>query len=413
MDTLQTAPSLTGPVTQTERIASIDVLRGFAVLGILVMNIQSFTMIGAAYLNPTVLGDPTPTDYWVWLFEHVLTDRKFMSIFSMLFGAGIVLMASRSEATTGRSASVHYRRMGLLWLFGLLHAHLLWYGDILFSYAMCGFLVFLFRRRQPKTLLLIGLAVTAVASGLSIFFGWSMQFWPEQAVQSVKTFWVPSAESVQTEVAAYRGGWVGQLEHRVPTALFFQTQLFLIETIWRAGGLMLVGMGLFKLGVFSATRSSRFYAALIAAGVFVGVPVILYGVSRNQAADWDMHYSFFLGSQFNYWGSILVSLGWVGLVMLACKHGVAATATRTLAAVGQMALTNYLLQTAICTTVFYGHGFGLFGRLDRLAQFGVVVAVWVVMLLISPLWLRHFRFGPAEWFWRSLTYMKPQPMRRN
>lgn len=412
MSTRTASPTMPGPVTQAERIGSLDVLRGFAVLCILVMNIQSFSMIGAAYLNPTAYGDLTGWNYIVWLLSHVFADRKFMTIFSMLFGAGIVLMTSRREAATGRSAGVHYRRMGFLLLFGLLHGYLLWYGDILNAYAMCGFIVFLFRRRRPGTLIVVGLLSIAFASALSVFFHWSIQYWPAENIAETLKWWAPSQEVIAEDIGAYRGGWLGQLPHRASTAIFFQTALFLMENVWRTGGLMLVGMGLFKLDVFSAKRSSGVYVLMIGAGLLVGIPIILYGVHRNFAAQWDFESCFFLGGQFNYWGSLFVAIGWVGLVMLVCKYGVAPKLTRTLAATGQMAFTNYLLQTVICTTIFYGHGFGLFGKVERIGQILIVFAVWVVLLVISPIWLRHFRFGPVEWLWRSLTYMKVQPMRR-
>ncbi len=175
---------------------------------------------------------------------------------------------------------------------------------------------------------------------------------------------------------------------------------------------MLVGMALFKLGVFSARRSAGFYLALVGAAVVLGVPVIIYGIQRNFAVNWDVTYSFFLGGQFNYWASVLVSLGWVGLVMLACKTAAAGAITRPLAAVGRMALTNYLMQTIICTTIFYGHGFGKFGEFSRVEQLLTVLGVLAFQLIISPIWLRYFRFGPFEWLWRSLTYLKLQPMRR-
>ena len=177
-------------------------------------------------------------------------------------------------------------------------------------------------------------------------------------------------------------------------------------------GLMLVGMGLFKLGMFSAERSARTYVTMIGAALFVGIPVILYGVRRNFGAEWSFESCFYMGGQFNYWASLLVSLGWVGAVMLVCKQGVATKLVRALAAVGQMAFTNYLMQTVICTTIFYGHGFGLYGSVSRVGQAGIVLAVWVFQLIVSPLWLGRFRFGPAEWLWRSLTYMRRQPMRR-
>ena len=174
---------------------------------------------------------------------------------------------------------------------------------------------------------------------------------------------------------------------------------------------MLIGMALFKHGVFSAQRPSRFYAVLIAVAVAVGLPLQAYGISLDVAHGWPV-WSFFVGAQFNYWPSIAVSLGHVGVVMLACRRAALHCLIRPLAAVGRTALTNYLLQTILCTTIFYGHGLGWFGSVDRVGQLGVVAAVWAVQLIASPLWLRRFRFGPAEWAWRWLTYGVRPPLRR-
>ena len=400
------------PVAERERIASMDVLRGVALLGIRVMNIQAFAMIGAAYVNPTAYGDLTGANRWVWTLSHVLADQKFISIFSMLFGAGIILMAGK-VALGGSTARLHYRRMGWLVLFGLLHAHLLWYGDILFTYGVCGIIVYRFRDAPPQRLLVLGVVVLAVSSAMSLGMGWSMRFWPPEAVDEfVREGWRPTAERVASEVAAYRGGWLDQMRVRSPAAFLMETVLFLMFLAWKAAGLMLVGMGLFKLGVFGVHRSRRFYLAMVAAAVVVGIPVIVYGVHRHFAAGWDVRYSFFIGNQYNYWGSVLVALGWVGAVMLVCQSRRLVPLTRPVAAVGRTALSNYILQSLICTTIFYGHGLGLFGSVDRVGQIGIVVAVWIVQLVISPLWLRYFLFGPMEWLWRSLTYWRPQPMRR-
>ncbi len=407
--TAATLDSPLSPVPQQERIESIDVLRGFAVLGILVMNIQSFAMIGSAYLNPTCFGDLTGVNYTVWFLSHLLADMKFMTIFSMLFGAGIVLSTRRKENTSGGSAGLHYRRMAWLLLFGLLHAYLLWYGDILFTYALCGMIVYLFRKFRATTLIVLGLLVVAVGSAISVLIHYSMPHWPPEAIQELEQDWRPNAEKMATEIAAYTGSYLGQFAHRAKAAFFFETFLFLMEFLWRAGGLMLVGMGLHKLGVFSAGRSTKTYALFILLAVTVGLPLILYGVRRNEALGWDMKSCFFMGMQFNYWGSLLVSMGWVGCIMLLCKHGLVRPLTRSLAAVGQMAFTNYILQTVICTFVFYGHGLGLFGRVERRHQILIVFAVFLFQLIASPWWLRRFRFGPLEWLWRSLTYARRQP----
>ena len=402
-----------GPVVETARIDAIDVLRGFALLGILVMNVQSFAMPQAAYFNPTAYGDLEGANLYVWLAGRMLADQKFMTIFSMLFGAGIVLMAGRVEARGGAGAGrVHYRRMGWLLVIGLLHAHLLWFGDILFTYAVCGMVVYPLRHLSPGRLAALGATLLAVGSALSVGTGMSLPYWPDDALAAFTgEAWRPTPELIEAELAAYRGGWLEQQPGRSAGALVFQTFLLITWGFWRAGGLMLVGMALFKGDVFAARRSPRFYAKLIAAAVAVGLPLQAYGLSLDFARGWPV-WSFFIGMQFNYWPSIAVSLGYVGLVMLACRAAALRPFTRPFAAVGQTALTNYLLQTVLCTTIFYGHGLGWFGSVDRVGQVGVVAGVWALQLVASPLWLRRFRFGPAEWAWRSLTYGARQPLRR-
>jgi uncharacterized protein len=405
-------PVTPGPVTESDRIVAIDVLRGVAILGILVVNIQSFAMPDATLFNPTAYGDLTGANRWVWYLTHVLFEQKFMTIFSMLFGAGILLMTGRIEARGIPSGRLHYRRMVVLLGFGLLHAYLVWTGDILVCYAMCGFVVYLFRHRSPRSLAGWGIGFVAVASVLSLIFGWTLPHWSAESIEQIRESLAPSSETVSEIIAAARGSWLSHAAYSAPNAFQIQTFVFFIWGFWRAGGLMLVGMALFKEGVLSAARPSRFYAGLAAVAVAVGIPAVIVGMLRNFQAGWDVRYSFFFGSQYNYWASILVSLGWVGLVMLACKHGTARVFTSRLAAVGRMALSNYLGQSLICTTLFYGHGFGLFGRVDRVAQALIVIGVWIIQLAVSPWWLARFRFGPFEWAWRSLTYRKRQPMRR-
>jgi uncharacterized protein len=399
------------PVVERNRVYSLDVLRGLALLGILIMNIQTFAMPEAAYFNPTAYGSLNGAHFFVWLFGRLLADQKFMTVFSMLFGAGILLMADRAEARTGRSAGLHYRRMAWLILFGLLHAHLFWYGDILYLYGVCGLVVYLFRKLRPRVLITVGLASLVIGSSLFLFIGLSMPYWPEVALEDVRNDLSPTPEIIQDQLEIYRGGWIRQMEHRVPAALEFELFVIFVWGLWRAGGLMLIGMGLFKLGIFSNSRSAGFYRALIAAAILIGMPIILFGVSRNFASGWNPLYYFFIGGQYNYWASLLVSMGWVGLAMLMCRSEMMRPFTDRLAAVGRTALSNYLLQTLICTTIFYGHGLGLVGRVERVGQISLVAAIWIVQLWISPLWLRRFRFGPFEWLWRSLTYLKRQPLR--
>ena len=302
--------------------------------------------------------------------------------------------------------------MAWLILFGLLHGQLLWYGDILYWYGMCGLVVFFFRKLSPQWLILCGLLSIGIPSVLMLAGGLSTEHWPPGALESAREEMNPPPDAIADEVAAYQGSWLEQMDKRVPKALDMETGAFLAWGAWRVSGLMLLGMALFKLGVFSATRSRSFYVALIAFAVVVGIPLASYGVHRNFAAGWEAPSFFFLGSQFNYWASIPVSLGWVGFVMLTCQSDRLALLKRPFAAVGQTAFSNYILQTVVCTTIFYGHGFGLFGQIERVGQAAVVVAVWAFQLIVSSIWLRYFLYGPLEWLWRSLVYLNRQEIRR-
>ena len=387
------------PVDDSQRIVAMDVLRGFVLLGILVMNIQSFAMPIAAYVNPTAYGDLTGANLWVWIVSHVFFDQKFMAVFSVLFGAGIVLMTARAGAGGAR---LHRRRMGWLILFGLLHAYLLWYGDILFAYGVCGLVAYAFREREPSLLIPVAIALLLVGALVPVAFGMSMS--PEQTVEMSAEGWKPSADVLASELAAYRGGFAAQASHRLPQSLAFQTLYMAFFIFWRVLGLMLLGIALLRLDVLTARRPARAYAALAAAGFAIGLPLVLFGVRQHFAHGWSAEYSMFFGGLWNYWGSVFVALGYVGLMMAIARAGALPWLASRLAAVGRTAFSNYILQTLIATTIFYGHGFGLFGRVERTGQVAIVLAIWLVQLTLSPLWLRHFRFGPLEWVWRSLTY---------
>ena len=346
-------PDPLAPVLESERIVSLDVLRGVAVLGILVLNIQSFAMVGSAYMNPTSYGSLDGINGWVWRLTHVLGDQKFMAIFSMLFGAGIVLMTTRSEKAGYAPARLHYRRMGWLILFGLLHALLLWYGDVLYTYGMCGLVLFLLRNLPPKWLFILAFVCLAVASGINVAIGFSMEAWGQEDVQKFSDeTWLPTSQVVQAELATYRGGWLEQLPHRSSRALFFETYLFAIGGIGlKAAAMMLTGMGLFKLGVLSAAHTVRTYALIAAIGIGVGLPIVEFGVRQHIAHDWNVRYSFFFGTQYHFWASAVVAVGYVVLVMRVLKFSVTSSAVRLsqrpLSAVGRMCGSNCFVQRAM------------------------------------------------------------------
>lgn len=403
------------PTQAKERIRSLDVLRGFALLGILIVNIQSFSMPDSAYQNPLSYGDFTGVNFAVWCATYVLFDSKMMALFSMLFGAGIVLMSERAVEKSGKVVALHYRRMIWLFVFGMIHAYLFWYGDILVAYALCGMVVFWLRNLAPKWLIPIAILMLMVSSGFFLTTGLIVEMVPqEESVielrEEMNVDWAPSPEKMEETIATYRGSWWGLFKKRAVMTAGFQTFVFCIFTFWRAGGLMLIGMAMFKWGVFQARRSNRFYFIGAVVGLVIGYGLVVVGAQMSLQVDFEVIQSLFLYSQFNYWGSLFVCLGYASLVMLLCKSDLLGWLKRSWQAVGQMALTNYLMQTIICTLLFYGHGLGWFGYLDRWEQLLVVVAIWSAQMLISPLWLSKFRYGPFEWLWRSLAYWKRQPM---
>jgi uncharacterized protein len=401
------------PLAESDRVEPLDLLRGVAVLGILLLNIQLFAMPFAAYMNPMALGKPPQRDLTIWALNHLLADQKFMTIFAMLFGAGVLLFSNRVEARGGRPAAIHYRRMGWLLVFGLLHAYLLWYGDILVLYAVCGSVVFLLRRWSPRALAITGLAILAVGSGLYLITGWTMPMWPPEEILLLNDqIWAPPGEDLAREVEAFRGGWLAQMPMRVSYSFEMHAFEMWYWGIWRAGGLMCIGMALLKWRILTGERSPRFYAWMAAIGLAIGLALTTTGFIRNQATGWNLRDGFFLNAGFNYWGSIATSLAYVGIWMIIWQARLARPVVDRLVAVGRMAFSCYIAETIICTTIFYGHGLGWFGTLGRTGQMVVVAAVWLMLLTVAPLWLAYFRFGPLEWLWRVLTYGRVEPLAR-
>ena len=394
------------PVREEERISSLDTIRGFALGGVLLMNMQAFAMVFAAYMNPTADGGYVGVGKVLWTINHVLADQRFISIFSMLFGAGVLLFAQRLEARTGRSAGVHYRRMFWMLAFGLMHAYLLWFGDILTVYAICGLLVWLCRNWRPRTLAIVGALLLTATAALSL----GMEHMPPEDAAKMKPMFAPSAERIAEIEAAYRSGWLEQMPQRAEEAGSFHTWIPMF--MWRPFGLMLLGMALLKIGFLAAKRSAGLYLTIGAVGVLGGAALSYAGIVAREARDWDMLFSMGVGGLYNVVGSTLGAFGWLGVILWLCASGALPGLRARLAAVGRMAFTNYLMQTVICTTIFYGHGFGLYGTVDRLTQLGIVAAVFAFQLIASPWWLERYRMGPLEWVWRALTYMRLPPLRR-
>jgi uncharacterized protein len=429
------AVSSLGPVKLNQRIGAIDVLRGFAVLGILWVNIEFFALPMMIFNDPSIAGGFTGINLLTWQTTAMMFIHKMMTIFSMLFGAGLILMYDRAESVGKKLGGVYYRRIFWLLVIGMLHAYLFWYGDILVNYAICGLLLFLFRKRSVKTLIIVG--ITFIASGLAIQIGTATmqgylrtqadaaelartegrtvtpeQLRLEQAYQQSTAWANMSQESLDKEIAAYSEGSFSEIfDFRFNQTLMMQTMALFFMMFWRVMGLMLIGAALMKAGVFSGKRSRKFYISWAIVGAVVGYSLTGYGIHGLMENDFDFIYSGQIGNQFPAVGSVFIALAYVSVLLLVLRAGWLNWLTARLASVGRMALTNYLIQTLICTTIFYGYGLGLFGQVERIGLIGVVVAIWIVLLVVCPIWLKHFQFGPAEWLWRSLTYWRLYPFR--
>lgn len=428
-------PSSLGPVEPSERIEALDVLRGVAVLAILVMNIYAFAMPFQATANPLIVGGSSGADLWTWYVSHVFFEQKFMTVFSMLFGAGIVLMHRRAEARGAPVGPVFVRRQLWLAFFGILHGYLLWFGDILYTYGVCGLAVFPLRRWPARRLLAAGLAAMLVVPLLMFALGTGLaqrrdladealaaerrgEALDEEQRRAIEEWEESSAmfshspEVIRRDIEVHRGGWAGIARERAPLVFVMQTVMLLLFGLGRVGGLMLVGMALMKLGVVTAARSTRFYAVLLACGWGIGLPLAALSARTLARQGFDPVRIMRDSGNLNYAASAAVCLGHIAAVMLFVRGGALRWLRSALGAVGRIALTNYLLHSIVFTTLFYGYGAALYGRLGRVSQMGCVVAMWGLQLAASPLWLRRFRFGPFEWLWRSLTYRGLQPFVR-
>jgi len=401
------------PTAATERLAVIDVLRGVALLGILTMNI-TLGQPGATRLNPLISGGFEGANFAMWVAGYFLFDEKMITLFSMLFGAGVVLFCRRLDRQGVSAARLFYRRSGILLLIGLVHAYGLWEGDILVTYAICGMLIYPLRRKPARTLAVAGVLVWLVSVPLTVGFGIALRELrnnhSEQSAELAKAFQPDAAEARKEIERVRRSGYLALAAARAPEALQVQTRLLFLSLLWTVSGRMLLGMALFKAGFMAGTKARGFYRKTAWLGYGAGWPLVAFACVGLIRHSFDPAYLFGIAFPVNSAGSILVGIGHASVVILLCQSGWVQGWMRRLQAVGRMALTNYLAQTLITTTLFYGYGFGLFGAFSRVQLYLIVFAIWGLQLWYSPLWLSRFRFGPAEWLWRSITYGQAQKL---
>jgi uncharacterized protein len=303
----------------------------------------------------------------------------------------------------------------MFWLLviGLVHAYLIWDGDILVPYALCGILLLWWVRRLPAWgLLTLAVVFLAVGTWLTIGHGFAWEAMSEADRAREAEMWTPTREQANLQLARLHGSYASLVAHRASFVFMGQTLYFLFFFFWRCGGMMLLGMALYKSGFLDGSRSTRTYTLMAATCIPVGLALAWYGVVELERVRFAMP-ARTVADVWNYIGAVFASVGYAALLILIVKNGVLAGLRRALAAVGQMAFSNYLFHSVTTAILFLGWGFGFAGRVDYAQQLLVVAAIWAFQLAISPIWLERFRFGPAEWLWRSLTYWQRQPMRRD
>lgn len=378
----QTQAVESGPVRESERIVSLDLIRGVAVLGILLMNAVSFGFGTAPYLNLSAGGSETWLDWAVAVAGEVFVDQKFMGLFSLLFGAGMILFIDRASQRGRRAAALNLWRNALLLLIGIVHG-LVWQGDVLTAYAVAS--VFLVTMRKLPNRALVGAGVVLFA--LSVGCALAAQYMANTTDVSLAGLWTPGEFPTEETIG-------------VPVLLGY----FL-----RALGLILIGAGLYRAGFMNGRLPARTYRLTAIWGLAVGLPLAAAGVVVTAVADYSREIAF-VGQIPNTLGTIPASLGYMSIIIL-WSNRADSRLKRWLRNVGRMALTNYLAQTAlgvlVLTTLLADADY-----VNRSAVLVFVLAVWVVQVWWSQAWLGRFVYGPMEWLWRVTTYRRGQPLRR-
>lgn len=424
------------PTSTRQRINSVDVIRGVALLGILLMNINGLGLSNA-YGDPSVSGGATGLNLKVWWINNMFFEGTMRGMFSMLFGAGIVLFTSRTtEVINGVTVTdAYFRRILWLFLFGILHAYvLLWHGEILYPYALIGMFAFSFRNWEPKHLVMGTVFLLCISTALSTKDYFSTKGAYDKSIEAlakknssqlltkddstaietwkgIEVGRKSTPEKIKEDIDAHHEGYFSVMMYKGSINQFMQTYIMYRYFFWDIFAMMLLGMAFLKNGILQAAKSNGYYLIMALVGYAIGLTTNYvetdYAVS-NQFAIVPMdlvNISYDLGRVFT-------TVGHVAVIMLFIKSGILPFLQRSLAAVGQMAFTNYIMQTIICNTIFLGFGLSLYGKLQRYELYYIVFGIWILQLILSPIWLRYFRFGPLEWMWRSLTYWEKQPFRK-
>jgi uncharacterized protein len=398
------------------RHTTLDAIRGVAVMGILLANIVAFGLPEAAYFSPLAWGGSTGADRVAWFLNYLLVEGRLRGLFSFLFGASMLLVIERAEASGEAPGQVHLSRMGWLFAIGCLHLYLFWWGDILTHYALVGTVAFLFHRLGARMLVAMAMAFLALslvqgtAGAIALFASAARSTAAQRAIWDgfASGFGVPPAAHLAAEIAAMRGSFWDAATWRWQTVLnpLLLAQFLGPETL----SAILLGMAGYRSGFVTGAWSRAAYRRVAVTGI--GAATLCYGAMgiTTMAHGFDPRFVYLGVNVVAAPFRIVGTLGYAALLVLILRDG--ARATARLAAVGRMAFSNYLATTLLMDLVFCGWGLGLFARLNRASLYLLVPPVWALMLLWSPWWLRRFAYGPFEWVWRSLSRAELQPFHR-
>ncbi len=407
------------PIQPSERAVVIDILRGFAVFGILLVNMLYFAH--PAYLAVIDTGSgASPLDRAAGLLIAFFAEGKFFTLFSLLFGLGLAIQLQRAEAAGQSVVPLFVRRLLVLLVIGLAHAVLFWWGDILIYYALLGFLLLLFRNTPPHRLLRWAVAFLAIplvmtAGGVALFE--LARTTPEGAVQLEAVLAESEAEfraAYQKALAVYSGrDFLTMIPQRIADWAFATTGALF-------GGMLFLVLAMFLVGLYIGKRQLLLNAAehlplfrrVFHWGAGIGLAGnLLYVTLAHGESALELTWGTLIGLVSFLIGAPALSLAYAAGIVVLTQRATWHKLIMPLAAVGRTALSNYLLQTLICTTIFYGYGLGLYGQIGPATGLALSIAIFGLQVPLSGWWVKRFRFGPVEWLWRSLTYGKLQPLR--
>lgn len=398
------------PAPNVQRDSALDLLRGLAVFGILLINIYSFALPEAMRFNPQLLSAPSKLDSGLWYLLNFFGDGKFITLLSLAFGASLWLFAEHKGGADLQQLDSLQRRRGVsLLVLGALHSYLVWDGDVLFSYAVYSFFAWHWRQFSDRRLLSLALLLMVLQS-LPLLL---MQSLPDDIwADMMKDY---SADSIKADMAFYHQGWWAQTPERIGNSITLQ--LAVIFDGWYLLAAMLLGIVLVRRGYLRGHEGAPALLPvaerrLLLFTLALGALLTALGVWGSVQQDFAVKFIFTTGMELHLWGSLFMAIGYALLIVRWYRAAVAYSVQRGLIAVGRMALSIYIMQSLICTSLFYGYGAGWYGQLSLSQLMLVVLMIWWLQWVFACSWLKYFYFGPLEWAWRRLVYQQPQPLRR-